>query len=146
VTGDRARTSDTVTCVTVSLRMPLLTAKPTWWMNLMVRNAGYRDQRYVLTAARPGKVKFRVLYDQTPTFISNDTRTPYTPRPQDNGSYDNFGGTLSLPDSVQASLEANPLVARQQIENLAVGFPSRIRRDSLGFDLTAMSMRTGRRR
>ncbi|MBI2828274.1 MAG: MtrB/PioB family outer membrane beta-barrel protein [Acidobacteria bacterium] len=108
----------------------------TWWMNLTVRNAGYRDQRYLLTAARPGRVKFRVLYDLTPTFISDDTRTPYTPRPQDNGSYDNFGGTLSLPDTVQASIEANPLVVRQQIESLAVGFPSRIRRDSLGFDLT----------
>jgi MtrB/PioB family decaheme-associated outer membrane protein len=108
----------------------------TWWMNLTVRNAGYRDQRYVLTAARPGKVKFRVLYDQTPTFISDDTRTPYTPRPQENGSYDNFGGTLSLPDAVQTSIEANPLVVRQQMENLAVGFPSRIGRDSLGFDLT----------
>lgn len=107
----------------------------TWWTSLTVRNASYRDQRYSFTAARPGRVKFRFLYDQTPTFISNDTRTPYTARPQDNGFYENFGGTLSLPDSVQKTLQDNPSLARQEIENLAVGFPSRIRRDSLLFDL-----------
>ena len=107
-----------------------------WWMSLTVRNAGYRDQRYSMTAARPGRVKFRALYDQTPTFISAETRTPYEPRPQSNGFYDGSGATLSLPDSVQTTIEANPLAVRQQIEGLASGFPSRIRRDSLGFDLT----------
>jgi len=107
-----------------------------WWTSLQVRSAGYRDQRYVLTAARPGKVKFRFLFDQTPTFISNDTQTPYTPRPQDNGFYDNLaGGTLSLPDDVQARIQADPSLVRPEIEALAGGYPTRIRRDSLGFDL-----------
>ena len=46
-----------------------------WWTTVKVQNVGYRDQRYDVTAARPGRVKFRFLYDQTPTFISADTRT-----------------------------------------------------------------------
>ena len=138
VTGDRARYQryrDLRDGVFVD--MPMYHRETgNWWMNLVVRNAGYRDQRYSITAARPGKVKFRVLYDQTPTFISDDTRTPYEPRPQGNGVYGNSGANLSLPDTVQAGLEASPLGVRQQIESLAGAFPSRIRRDSLGFDLT----------
>jgi len=107
-----------------------------WWTSFSVRNTGYRDQRYTLTAARPGRVTVRFIYDQTPTFISADTRTPYSPRPQDNGFYDNFDGRLSLPDTAQNTVQNNPTLAREQVENLAVGFPSRIRRDSLGLDLT----------
>lgn len=107
-----------------------------WWMRVTVRNAGYRDQRYLLTAARPGRVKFRVLFDQTPTFISADTQTPYEPRPGDNGVFSGTGATLSLPDTVQATVQADPAAVRPQIESLAVGFPSRIRRESVGFDLT----------
>lgn len=107
----------------------------TWWMTLTVQNLGYRDQRYALTAARPGKIKVKFLYDQIPTFISHDTRTPYLVRPRDNGFFDDFGGTFPLPDEVQARIENNPSLARQEIESLATAFPSRIRRDSLGFDV-----------
>ena len=107
-----------------------------WWMTLAVRNGGYRDQRYSLTAASPGRVKFSFLYDQTPTYISGDTATPYTPRPQENGFYSGSGAVLSLPDDVQTRLQANRTLARSEIEALATGFPSRIRRDTLGFNLT----------
>lgn len=110
--------------------------KDRWWMNLAVQNVGYRDQRYALTYARPGKVKFYFVYDQTPTFISNDTRTPYLPRPGSNGFYDNPTAALTLPDDVQARIESDPSLARQEIEQLATGFPIRTRRDTLGFDLT----------
>ena len=138
VTGDRARYQRYRDLRDgVFFEMPMYHRETDrWWVSMSVRNAGYRDQRYSMTVARPGRVRFRVLYDQTPTFISADTRTPYEPRPQGNGSYGGSGATLSLPDAVQATIEANPLAVRPQIENLAVGFPSRIRRDSLGFDLT----------
>jgi len=106
-----------------------------WWTTIVVRNAGYRDQRYLFTAARPGKVKLRFIYDQTPTFISNDTLTPYAPLPQGNGFFGDFGGALTLPDSLQATVQADPAMLRQQIERQAQPFSSRIRRDSLGFDL-----------
>lgn len=108
----------------------------TWWTKMELRNAGYRDQRYDLEIARPGKIKFRFLYDQTPTFISADTATPYAPRPQENGFYDNPRAVLSIPDDVRARIQDDPSLVRQEIEALVVGFPSRIRRDSLGFDLT----------
>ncbi|MBI3048093.1 MAG: MtrB/PioB family outer membrane beta-barrel protein [Acidobacteria bacterium] len=138
VTGDRARYQRYRDLRDgVFFEMPMFHQETErWWVSLSVRNAGYRDQRYSMTFARPGRVKLRVLYDQTPTFISDDTRTPYEPRPRGNGFYDGSGATLSLPDAVQAAIEANPLTVRQQIESLAVGFPSRIRRDGLGFDLT----------
>ena len=106
-----------------------------WWINLTVQNTGYRDQRYRLTYARPGRVAFEFIYDQTPTFISNDTRTPYTPRPGDNGFYDDPTAPLTLPDDVQARIQADPSLARAELERLAAGFPSRTRRDTLGFDL-----------
>lgn len=108
----------------------------TWWTQMSVRSAGYRDQRYLLEAARPGKIRLRFLYDQTPTFISNDTRTPYTPRPEENGFYDTPGTTLGLPDAVQARIQQDPALIRPEIESLAAGFPSRLRRDTIGFDVT----------
>ena len=109
--------------------------KNRWWMNLTVQNTGYRDQRYTLTYARPGRLKFNFIYDQTPTFISNDTRTPYSQRPGDNGFYDDPTAALPLPDDVQARIEADPSLVREEIERLATGFPTRTRRDTLGFDL-----------
>ena len=110
--------------------------KNRWWMNLTVQNTGYNDQRYALTYARPGRVKFSFFYDQTPTFISNDTKTPYSPRPGSNGVYDDPRAALTLPDDVQARIQSDPSLAREEIESLATGFPSRIRRDTLGFNLT----------
>jgi len=121
----------------VFLEMPVYHRETdNWWVSLAVRNAGYRDQRYSMTLARPGQVRLRVLYDQTPTFISGDTRTPYDPRPRGNGVYAGSGAVLGLPDAVQAAVQAGLLAVRPQIEGLATGFPSRIGRESLGFDLT----------
>ncbi len=107
-----------------------------WWMNLTAQNTGYRDQRYTLAYARPGKVRFDFIYDQTPTFISNDTRSPYSPLPGANGFYDDPTATLTLPDDVQARIQANGSLARGELERLATGFPTMIRRDTLGFNLT----------
>lgn len=107
----------------------------TWWTTLKVRNAGYRDQRYELIASWPGRVKLEFLYDNTPTFISNDTATPYSPLPGDNGAYDGTVSALRLPDDVQTRIQNDRSLLRTEIEGLAEPFPSRIRRDSLGFDV-----------
>ena len=121
----------------LSVDLPFLhVERDRWWMNLTVQNTGYSDQRYALTYARPGRVKFSFIYDQTPTFISNDTRTPYTPRPGDNGFYADPTAVLTLPDDVQARIEADGSLVREEIERLATGFPIRLRHDTLGFDLT----------
>lgn len=106
-----------------------------WWVEASIQNAGYRDQRYAFTAAAPGKYKLRFLYDQTPTYISGDTKTPYSPRPEDNGFYGGTAGTLAIADSIRSGIENRTLDFRTAIENEAKGFSSRIRRDSLGFDL-----------
>jgi len=78
-----------------------------WWTTIVVRNAGYRDQRYLFTAARPGKVKLRFIYDQTPTFISNDTLTPYAPLPARFAAGHGPGGSGDAPP---ADREPGPAV------------------------------------
>jgi MtrB/PioB family decaheme-associated outer membrane protein len=104
-------------------------------LDASARNVGWNDQRFQVGLERPGTLRFRFLYDQTPTFISRDTRTPYDPLPGDDLS---ASGTLTLPDSLQAAIQADPASNfRPQIEAQAGNrfFESRIRRDSLGFDV-----------
>jgi len=99
------------------------------------RNVGWNDQRYEFELQRPGQVRLRFLYDQTPTFISRDTRTPYDPLPGDDGA---ASGTLTLVDSLQTAIGANPAANFRPLIEQAAGtrfFDSRIRRDSLGFDV-----------
>ena len=98
------------------------------------RNVGWRDQRYQVSLERPGTFRFRFLYDQTPTFISRDTRTPYDPLPASDGS---ASSTLRLPDSLQTFIQANPTTNfRPAIEAAADSryFDSRILRTTAGFD------------
>lgn len=100
-----------------------------------MRNAGWNDQQYKANLNLPGLLRVRFLYDQTPTFISRDTRTPYDPLP---GSEGIAGTTLRLPDTLQETILANPAANfRPLIESQAGSrfFDSRIRRDTLGFDV-----------
>jgi MtrB/PioB family decaheme-associated outer membrane protein len=117
-----------------------------WWVDSEIHNVGYRDQQYLFSAAMPGKARFHFIYDQIPTYISRDTRTPYSPLPQDNGVFDNFGGAFTLPDGVQQAIQAaTPQdthripsgLVRLSLESLAANgdFFTRLRRDTLGFDL-----------
>ena len=104
-------------------------------LDASARNVGWKDQRYQVTLERPGTLRFRFLYDQTPMFISRDTRTPYDPLPGDDGA---GSATLALPDTLQAAIQANPNTNfRPLIEAAADSryFDSRIRRDTLGFDV-----------
>jgi len=98
------------------------------------RNVGWRDQRYQLNIERPGTFRFRSLFDQTPMFISSDTRTPYDPLPASDGT---SSGVLTLPDSLQSFIQANPAANFRPAIEAAAGtrfFDSRILRTSAGFD------------
>ncbi len=104
-------------------------------LDASARNVGWKDQRYEVAFRRPGTIRLRLLYDQTPTFISRDTRTPYAELPGENGK---ASSVLTLPDSLQAAIQANPTASfRPLIEQAAETrfFDSRFRRDSLGVDL-----------
>ncbi|HSL23746.1 MAG TPA: MtrB/PioB family outer membrane beta-barrel protein [Vicinamibacterales bacterium] len=104
-------------------------------LDAFARNIGWKDQSYRVQFGIPGRLRARFIYDQTPTFISRDTRTPYDTLPDSDGV---LNGPLTLPDSVQALVQANPAANfRAAIEGLASDrfFSSRIRRDTLGFDL-----------
>ena len=108
--------------------------KGTTLLDASARNVGWHDQRYQAEIQRPGTIRVRFLYDQTPMFISRDTRTPYDPLPDENGT---AGGVLTLPDALQASIQANPATNFRPLIEAAAGtrfYDSRIRRDSLGFD------------
>jgi MtrB/PioB family decaheme-associated outer membrane protein len=88
-------------------------------------NVGYRDQDYVASYSRTGKVSVSGSWQQIPQFYSIDTMTPYT------GS----GGTLVLDDAAQraaqngAGLSPYPAVAPQ--------FDLRERRDTGRVDFVA---------
>ena len=98
------------------------------------RNVGWRDQRYQVSLERPGTFRFRFLFDQIPTFISRDTRTPYDPLPASDGT---ASRTLTLPDSLQSFIQANPTPNFRPAIEAAAGtrfYDSRILRTSAGFD------------
>jgi MtrB/PioB family decaheme-associated outer membrane protein len=99
------------------------------------RNVGWKDQQYRFELERPGTTRVRFLYDQIPMFISRDTRTPYSALPGDNGAASNV---LTLPDTLQAAIQANPAANFRPIIEEAAGtrfYDSRIRRDSTSLDV-----------
>jgi MtrB/PioB family decaheme-associated outer membrane protein len=75
-----------------------------WLLGLTGDHVGYRDQRYQFAAERPGRIQARVMWDQIPMFISQDTRTLY----RDEGN-----GTLRIDDAIRSSIQAGTLNLRQ---------------------------------
>ena len=102
-----------------------------WVVDAQAWNAGYRDQRFQVGLQQPGRFRVTFLYDQTPTFVSSTTRTPYTPIPNnEDGTFE--GSVLDLPDAVQAGIQAGTVNFRNAMENLATNpFNSRYRRDTV---------------
>jgi MtrB/PioB family decaheme-associated outer membrane protein len=99
------------------------------------RNVGWKDQQYRFELERPGTIRARLVYDQIPMFISHDTRTPYSSLPGDDGS---AGNALTLPDSLQTAIQANPAANFRPLIEEAAGtrfYDSRIRRDTSTVDL-----------
>ena len=72
-------------------------AKPdgTWDFHARAENVGYRDQEFMGSFSRIGKLSLTGIWQQIPQFYSVDTMTPYT------GS----GGTLVLDDATQLAIQ-----------------------------------------
>lgn len=109
--------------------------KGTTVVDASARNVGWKDQRFQFAVERPGALRLRILFDQTPMFISRDTRTPYDPLPADSGA---GNASLTLSDVLQAQIQASPTTNFRPLIEGAAGqryFDSRLRRDTVGFDL-----------
>lgn len=74
-----------------------------WFFNAGADHAGRRDQRYTLSAIRPGKFKGWAQWDQIPMLLSRTTRSPYT---------STVPGEFRLDDAVQLQLQGLPTASR----------------------------------
>ena len=72
-------------------------AKPdgTWDFHARAENVGYRDQEFIGSYDRIGKLSLSGSWQQIPQFYSVDTMTPYT----------GTGGTLVLDDATQRAIQ-----------------------------------------
>ena len=72
-------------------------AKPdgTWDFHARAENVGYRDQEFIGSYDRIGKLSLSGSWQQIPQFYSVDTMTPYT----------GTGGTLLLDDATQRAIQ-----------------------------------------
>jgi len=103
-------------------------AKPdgTWDFNARAENVGYRDQEFMGTYGRVGKLSLSGSWQQIPQFYSVDTMTPYT----------GTGGTLVLDDATQRAIQNGQANLNAYVP-LAPQFELRERRDIGRFDMVA---------
>ena len=103
-------------------------AKPdgTWDFHARAENVGYRDQEFMGSYDRIGKLSLSGSWQQIPQFYSVDTMTPYT------GS----GGTLVLDDATQRAIQNGQGNLNAYVP-LAPQFDLRERRDIGRFDVVA---------
>jgi hypothetical protein len=99
----------------------------TWDFHARADNVGYRDQEFLGTAERIGKLTLTGSWQQIPQFYSVDTMTPYT------GS----GGTLVLDDPTQRAIQNGDPAKLNLYVPLAPAFELRERRDVGRFDMKA---------
>ena len=103
-------------------------AKPdgTWDFHARAENVGYRDQEFMGSYDRVGRLSLSGIWQQIPQFYSVDTMTPYA------GS----GGTLVLDDATQRAIQNQSANLNAYIP-LAPPFELRERRDVGRVDLVA---------
>lgn len=86
-----------------------------WYLDAGGDHIGRRDQRYMVSAIRPGKFKGWGQWDQIPMLLSRTTRTPYS---------STVPGEFRLDDAVQAQLQALATAARPAaVQALVNGSP-----------------------
>ena len=98
----------------------------TWDFNARAENVGYRDQEFMGSYSRIGKLSLTGSWQQIPQFYSVDTKTPYT------GS----GGTLVLDDATQRAIQNGQANLNAYVP-LAPAFDLRERRDIGRVDMVA---------
>jgi MtrB/PioB family decaheme-associated outer membrane protein len=103
-------------------------AKPdgTWDFHARAENVGYRDQEFMGSYERIGKLSLSGSWQQIPQFYSVDTMTPYT----------GTGGTLVLDDATQRAIQNGQGNLNAYVP-LAPQFDLRERRDIGRFDVVA---------
>ncbi len=97
-----------------------------WDFNARAENVGYRDQEFMGSYDRIGRLSLSGSWQQIPQFYSVDTMTPYT----------GTGGTLVLDDATQRAIQ-NVQATLDAYIPLAPAFELRERRDIGRFDLVA---------
>jgi len=104
-------------------------AKPdgTWDFNARADNVGYRDQEFMGSFNRIGKLSLTGSWQQIPQFYSVDTMTPYT----------GTGGTLVLDDATQRAIQNGDPAKLNLYVPQAPAFELRERRDIGRVDLVA---------
>jgi MtrB/PioB family decaheme-associated outer membrane protein len=100
-----------------------------WTFNAAATKVGYRDQQYTGEYRLVGKVKASFEWNETPTFISRDTRTLYT---------ETSPGVFRLPDSMRAANQAN-LTTLRDYEAQAAALDVRNTRKTGAFDFVYMA-------
>ena len=98
----------------------------TWDFHARAENVGYRDQEFMGSYGRIGKLSLTGSWQQIPQFYSVDTMTPYT----------GTGGTLVLDDATQRAIQ-NAQTTLSAYVPQAPAFELRERRDIGRFDLVA---------
>jgi MtrB/PioB family decaheme-associated outer membrane protein len=68
-----------------------------WSAQAAIDHAGYRDQRYLASFERYGKVRGSVEWDQIPLFYGEETRTPFRTASE---------GVFRLDDATQAAIQS----------------------------------------
>ena len=103
-------------------------AKPdgTWDFHARAENVGYRDQEFMGSFSRIGKLSLTGSWQQIPQFYSVDTMTPYT----------GTGGTLVLDDATQLAIQ-NAQANLNAYIPLAPAFELHERRDIGRVDVVA---------
>jgi MtrB/PioB family decaheme-associated outer membrane protein len=87
--------------------------------DLAADHVGRRDQRYVGSLVKPGKLEASFMWDQIPMLLSGDTRTLYS----------GIGtGTLSMEDSIQGQGQVSPGALTDIFKQSALQFETRTRR------------------
>jgi MtrB/PioB family decaheme-associated outer membrane protein len=99
----------------------------TWDFHARAENVGYRDQEFIGSYDRIGKVSLSGSWQQIPQFYSVDTMTPYT----------GTGGTLVLDDATQRAIQNGDPAKLNLYVPLAPAFELRERRDIGRFDMVA---------
>jgi len=82
-------------------------------------HVGRRDQRYIGTATKPGKLRASFMWDQIPMLLSQDTRS----------LFEGVGtGELTVPNAIQAQGQVNPGAITDIFEQSSVEFLTKTRR------------------
>lgn len=102
-----------------------------WTLDVSADKVGYRDQHYLASVRRDGRVQLSFEWDSVPLFVSRDTATLHT---------STAPGRLEIDDAIQVGLQTGQFPMASVIGR-ALAFETRSRRDTATFRLTVTPQR-----